>query len=376
MHYDYDKNLIKNSLSVEQMCAFLDELGSDPQPQGSIILNRTVCHCGNSHKLYYYNNTRLFRCYTDCGGDAFDIFELTRKVKSREVPKIRYDKDGHSFEDDWNLPEAIEYVAVYFGFSPMAKEDDEIAIDTKEDWEILNNYNRINSVNIETQKVELQEYDNSILSNLPRPVITPWIEEDITQEVMTHAAICYDPKASGIVIPHFDIDNRLIGIRERTLIASEEYKGKYRPAFINRQLYNHPLSFNLYNLNNSKDNIRKMRKAIVFESEKSCLKYASLFGIDNDISVAVCGSSLIQYQVKLLLECGAEEIVVAFDREGADDDKTKYVKKFYDMQKKYGNVVKLTFMYDKKGELLGFKDSPIDKGKDIFLKLFKSRISL
>ena len=148
MHYDYDKNLIKNSLSVEQMCAFLDELGSDPQPQGSIILNRTVCHCGNSHKLYYYNNTRLFRCYTDCGGDAFDIFELTRKVKSREVPKIRYDKEGHTFEDDWNLPEAIEYVAVYFGFSPMAKEDDEIAIDTKEDWEVLNNYNRINSVNI------------------------------------------------------------------------------------------------------------------------------------------------------------------------------------------------------------------------------------
>ena len=45
--------------------------------------------------------------------------------------------------------------------------------------------------------------------------------------------------------------------------------GKYRPLIVNKQMYNHPLGLNLYNLNNSKDNIKKMQTAIVFEGEKS-----------------------------------------------------------------------------------------------------------
>ena len=76
--YEYDKNAIKNSLSLEQMYSLLDDLGAAPQPQGSIILNKTICHCGNSHKLYYYDNTKLFKCYTDCAS-SFDIYELETK---------------------------------------------------------------------------------------------------------------------------------------------------------------------------------------------------------------------------------------------------------------------------------------------------------
>ena len=49
------------------------------------------------------------------------------------------------------------------------------------------------------------------------------------------------------IIPHYDINNNLIGIRERTLIKENEVYGKYRPAYLNGKLYNHPLSFSLYN---------------------------------------------------------------------------------------------------------------------------------
>jgi len=52
----------------------------------------------------------------------------------------------------------------------------------------------------------------------------------------------------------------------------------------------------LYNFNNSRCIIPKIKKAIVFEGEKSCLKYQSYFGIENDISVACCGSSFSAYQ--------------------------------------------------------------------------------
>ena len=375
--YEYDKNLIKNSLTLEQLYSFLDDLGAAPQLQGNIIINKTVCHNGNSHKLYYYDNTKLFRCYTDCGGEAFDIYELTRKVKSRENPKERWTTEGNRYLDEWNLPEAIEYVAQYFGFSPVQREFEQNST-ILEDWKIFNNYDRIEKINNETQIVELKVYDDGIIHNLPRPQIEPWLREGITQEVMNKRNICYDPKHCGIVIPHYDIDNRLIGIRERTLIKENEAKGKYRPALLNKQLYNHPLSFNLYNLNNSKENIKIMKKAIIFEGEKSPMLYASYFGEENDISVACCGSSLIQYQVKLLLELGVEEIIIGFDKqfqEFNDDEHKKLIKNFRNIHKKYSPYVQISYMFDK-WDLLGYKDSPIDKGSDTFLELFKRRIIL
>ena len=106
-----------------------------------------------------------------------------------------------------------------------------------------------------------------------------------------------------------------MGLRGRSLCAADSERfGKYRPIFVNQQFYSHPLGMNLYNLNNSKDNIKLMGKAIVFESEKSCLLYQSYFGIESDISVACCGSNLSIHQVQLLLDAGAKEIIVAFDR--------------------------------------------------------------
>lgn len=376
--YEYDKNLIKNSLSLEQIHSFLDDLDAAPQQKGTNeILSKTICHCGNSHKLYYYDNTKLFRCYTDCGGEAFDIYELTRKVKSRENPKERWTTEGNRYLDEWNLPEAIEYVAQYFGFSPVAKNSEEFSV-VLNDWKVLNNYDRIENISKETQQVELKTYDDAILKHLPRPIIQNWVDEGISQEVMNSRGICYDPKNCGIVIPHHDSLGRLIGIRERTLVKENEEKGKYRPAFINKQLYNHPLSFNLYNLFYSQNNIKLMKKAIVYEGEKSCLLQASYFGAENDISVACCGSSLIPYQVQLLIDLGVEEIIIGFDKqfqEFNDDEHKKLVKNLRNIHKKYSPYVQISYMFDK-WDLLGYKDSPIDRGPDVFLELFNRRIIL
>lgn len=213
---------------------------------------------------------------------------------------------------------------------------------------------------------------------MPRPHIIPWEQEGISQEVIEARGICYNPASQGIVIPHYNENNELIGIRERTLIKENEVNGKYKPAIINRQMYNHPLGFNLYNLNNSQNNIRDIKKAIIFEGEKSCLLYASYFGLDNDISVAVCGSSLGNYQMNLLTSLNVEEVIIAFDKqfqEIGDSEWTRWTKKLNEINKKYGKIVQISFIFDKWG-LLGYKDSPIDKGKEIFLNLFKKRVTV
>lgn len=371
MIYEYNKDELKNYISDEQMYEFLSELGAEPQWSNGCIINKTICHCGQSHKLYYYFNSKLFKCYTDCGGDAWDIFELTRKVMSREHPKAREDPD-------WNLPEAIDYVARYFHFAPNQRVENELR-ETLNEEQIFDKYDRIKDINIDTQEIELKTYDGSFLRNFPRPRILPWLEEGITQDVMNNRGICYDPKNCGIIIPHYDINGRLIGIRERTLIEEQaENYGKYMPAKIAGQMYNHPLSFNLYNLNWSKDNIQKMKKAFVFEGEKSSLLFASYFGEQNDLSVAICGSSFINYQAWLLINLGVEEIIVGLDKqfkEPGDEEFKKLTRNLKNIYKKYGNFVTISFLFDKEN-LLDYKDSPIDKGKDVFLELYKRRVNL
>jgi hypothetical protein len=135
---------------------------------------------------------------------------------------------------------------------------------------------------------------------------------------------------------------------------------------------------NLYNFNLVKDNIATMKKAIIFEGEKSCLLYKSYFGIENDISVACCGSNVSAYQIQMLMEAGAQEIIIAFDRqfqEIGDKEFKHLVKNFTTLQSKFKNYVLLSFVFDKK-MITGYKDSPIDCGPQIFLKLFSERVIL
>ena len=135
---------------------------------------------------------------------------------------------------------------------------------------------------------------------------------------------------------------------------------------------------NLYNLNNSKKAIQILEKAIVFEGEKSSLLYQSHFGLENDISVACCGSNLSAYQVQLLIDAGAKEIIVAFDRQFQEigDEEFKHLKtNLMRLRDKYKNFVLISFIFDK-NMITGYKSSPIDEGPEKFLQLFKERIVL
>lgn len=109
--------------------------------------------------------------------------------------------------------------------------------------------------------------------------------------------------------------------------------------------------------------------------EKSCLLFNSYFGAENDISVAVCGSSLINYQFELLKSLGVIEIVVAFDKQYKqqnDEEWKRWEKKLKHIHDKYGGIVQISYLLDFKDKL-EYKDSPIDKGPEIFLELFQDR---
>ena len=364
----FDKSEIKNSLSTEDVFGLLEEWGGEPEYTDFGIISATICHNkpgDGSRKLYYYDNSQLFHCYTGCEDPSFDIFQLTIKIFDIQSNKI-IDLNG-----------AVRFIAFKFGILIHSEAPDEEQL---QDWKVFDRYERIQSIEVKDYNIQLKEYDPIILDRLNYNVkIAPWLDEGITQEAMIAARIGYYPSANQISIPHYDADGRFIGLRGRTLsIEDAERFGKYRPMIINKTMYSHPLGMNLYGLNQSKSNIKLIQKAIVFESEKSHLLYASHFGIENNISVACCGSNLSAYQVNMLAAAGAKEIVVAFDKQFTSTGTAEsrlWANKLKSIYKKYKNDINLSFIWDK-NDLLNYKSSPIDEGKDKFLQLFKERVVL
>lgn len=364
----YDKSEIRKQLEIENIYDLLQEWGGEPEYTDFGILSTTICHNlpgEGSKKLYYYKNSGLFKCYTGCDA-SFDIFELLSKVMDVQ------------FNKQFDLNQSVMWIVHKYNLSGQQAEDtDNTDLD---DWKYLTNYERLKDVGSNVNILELKEYNPDILSRFNYSVkLAPWLNEGISQLALDNALIGFYPGGDQITIPHFDQTGRFIGLRGRTLCEKEgEVYGKYRPIKVNQTQYNHPLGMNLYNLNNSRKNIQLMKKAIVFEAEKSCLKYQSYFGIENDISVACCGSSITAQQMQLLLDAGAQEIIIAFDRqfkEIGDDEFLKLKKSLLKIRDKYKNYVTISFIFDKK-RITGYKASPIDEGKDKFLQLFKERIIL
>ena len=368
---NYDKTEIKEQLTKDNIYQLLYEWGGEPEYTNFGILSATICHNPKgvgSRKLYWYANSNLFRCYTGCDEPTFDIFDLTRKVFSIQ------------FHKDLDLNDAVRYIASYFGFIGHIEIEENYGALTAEIEYEETKLKQLNKQAEKPQFIILKEYDTTILENLDyRLKLEPWLKEGINQNAINEARIGYYLGNDQITIPHFDMNGRFVGLRGRSMCQADcDLYGKYRPLIVNKQMYNHPLGLNLYNLNKVKDNIKALGTAIVFESEKACLLFKSYFGLDSDISVACCGSNLSQYQIELLIAAGAHNIILAFDRQFQEigDKEHQHIKKnILKLAEKNHLNINFSAIFDK-DMITAYKASPIDEGKDKFLKLYKERIIL
>lgn len=147
---------IKNSLTIEQVKELLYALGGDPILKGDIIISRTICHGGQSHKLYYYDNTKLFRCYTECS-DIFDIYDFI--IKNKKVEGV-----------DFTLFQAIQFVITFFNLT-VSNENFVYSNEEVGDWQIFNKYEQNSSQEKQEKVIEFKYYDDKILKYLPKPKI-------------------------------------------------------------------------------------------------------------------------------------------------------------------------------------------------------------
>lgn len=353
----YSKDVVKEYIELEDVYTLLDYLGAEPELYSDHIVARTICHGGDSHKLYYYENTGLCRCFTgDCG--TFDIFELLVRINHID------------------LNEAINFIVFFFNLDSQVEATD---LSFDDDWIYLRRAQKLLNLKPKEQnKLVLPEYDESILKYFPQPLIKNWKQEGIEKEICDYMSIRYDPVNGGILIPHYDENDRVVGIRIRTLLKDQEEFGKYRPWKFDGELYNHPLGFNLYGFNKAQENIRKAKLAIVVESEKAVLQYLSYFGTANDMCVAVCGSSLSKYQFQMLQDLGVNELVIGFDRDFKERGSQEYKElqgKWKKIWQQYSSLVNISFLWDK-DDILDYKSSPLDHGPKAFEYLFRNRVYL
>ena len=214
------------------------------------------------------------------------------------------------------------------------------------------------------------------------PLAAPveWLKDGISASVMRHYNIRVDTALHKVIIEHRNIDGELIGIRGRTYDPKELDEGKkYMPVFIQGDMYNHPLGRNLYGLCYNKKVIENIKKVCIFEAEKSVLQIGSMYGIENNWSVAVCGSNVSQDQFKLILSLQVEEVIIAFDAEHEgkrwDPDTIAYEEKLLKVAAPLLPYVNVSIIFDY-DHLLPHKASPSDCGKEIFEQLYHNRVKL
>lgn len=319
-------------------------------------ISDTVCHHGSKQKLYYYKESKSFHCYTECG--QMDVIGVVMEFKGYEQEEFH---------------KAINWICVKlnidnceYGFGKQEQISD---------WEFIRKYKKNTKKEVEYKP--LVPYDESILRIFQKFYTQEWMNEGISIETMRKYNILYCTWQQKIIIPHYDLNNQLVGVRCRSLIEEDILLfGKYTPFRLEKKFFNHSLGQNLFGLNHNMDAILKKRKIMLVEAEKSVFQTDTMFGEDN-FTVALCGSNLTDYQRAIILMLGVREVIVALDKQYEDvnsDECKKWSKHIKEkIIDKLTPYVSVTVLWDSNG-LLGYKDSPTDKGEEILLQLMDNKI--
>lgn len=360
-----DRDTLMQSITLDEMKTLLIELGAqhieDESSKGHIITN-TICHniSDGKLKLYYYIEEFSFHCYTACSC-SFNIFDLV--IKNHSLKNV-----------DLTFPQAIYWVANKLGRKTHGlNKPDGFRYEPQHnaELEMMRKYSK--------KKIKLPElnvYDDIILtlfSNYHHPA---FLEDSISHEAMDKFEIKYYPFRHKIVIPHRKWDTgEIIGIKGRSLDEKDIEMGfKYIPLKINEISYAYPTYQNLYGLWQNKEAIKRTGKCIIFESEKSVLQCQSFYG-ENNFSVALSGSNISMQQVNMLLSLGISECIIALDKEFTDlmsNEAMRYQAKLIKLSHLLNKYFRVNVIYDTQG-LIGYKDSPSDRGKLILEELLHNK---
>lgn len=183
-----------------------------------------------------------------------------------------------------------------------------------------------------------------------------WLDEGIDYKTQVEFEVGFDIQTGRVIFPIRNKHGQLIGVKGR---AVHESNAKYL------YLYECHKHLELFNLHRASPYIEEAKKVIVFEGAKSVMKAWS-YGYRN--CVAIEGGDISDIQIKLLKKLGSDiEIIFAYDKDKTLDEIRSVASRIY------GRIV--TAIIDEQN-LLEEKDSPVDKGIEVWEKLYRSRVTI
>ncbi len=323
------------------------------------LIMPTGCHneiIGTAkHKLYYYEDSKKFHCYTCCG--SMNPFEFV--VQAYRTRGIKYSLSNAAI-----IIERIIQERLRDGFAIVTPPSN-VKKEIEEDWH-----------------KSLTEYNPSIMNCFSRnkKYLKVWEKEGISFDAMDKFGIKFDMIRNRMVIPIYDDKGVFVGAKVRNFNQEDIENGrKYMPLIHNNEIYTYDKGKILYGLNFNKKNIKNAKRAIIFESEKSTILYESLYVGNKAVSIG--GSNVSIYQTELLKQYKVETVVLALDNDYSllPNENGEYDKYFglYKMLKEANKLdakgFNVEIVYDWEQSFLENKDAPIDKGREIWNKLYRNR---
>ena len=358
---------LKEQLNIEHYEMLFEALEIPIKHRGSKTYKlMTGCHNINaedgSPNLEFNLEYKSFRCYTH---DCFDI-------KDNDVISLiqkRWDLLGY----DYHFVDILNFI-----IDTCDLDIGRILSQPKKksfDWSWLDRYakDKKGDYIIDTSK----SYNSDILGLFAKKYPLEWINEGISINTMDKYKITYYPFRNATIIPIYQEEN-LIGIRGRYWREDDIEQGKYRPiTLLDGTTYKFPTSQYFYSWNESLQGIKKAKKVLLVEGEKSCMKSYEWFG-DDTFTLGLFGKNLSKAKLNYLLTLGIEEVIIGIDSDFKNTQGQEF-KDFIEGVNKIINVLsgyfKISVMYNNQG-YDGYKFSPFDFTKEQYNVLWKERVRI
>lgn len=343
-----------------------------------------ACHHGDNHSALLDPDTLKVHCFSECG-DTMLLHTFIKRALNLTNPQ-----DAKDYIEEWIENQELDLS------NRIARN---MNFEYKERPYIPGKVEMVPGIDAKILDKLKSQFDCSI-ETLSKLV---WRREDgIDPEILAMYDVAYyppkDPKRKNdgtIILPHHNVKGEIVGLYERSFrplrkkVKEEnpeiDYKlllnyprAKYVPLLRDEEdrgetktSWSFPNSQNLYGLHLALDSIREHEKAIIFEGGKSVM-LSRQYGHPYAVATHTFGAHL--NHISMLIAAGAKEIILAFDKQYESQEGQAwelYQRKTQDLATRVGKYCIIKRMIDDKDRpLLAFKDSPIDKGKEIFEQLF------
>ena len=354
-----DVKKLKKSLSLSHYSLILDKLGI---PIFSKSNTEWRCYSGDRHKnsydggtnLVFYPDTKIFTSFS--AGRSYDCISLVQT-------RLNLLGQTCSFIDACNW--ILDVTGLDTTKLSIPKTSNHVY-----DWSGLEKF-----IKIRKYGNELPEYSRDIIDSLPPLYPQNWVDEGISEETMAKYQIRYYERCNQTVIPCFDDNARLIGVRVRNWDKERIEQAKYMPLItLDGQCYKFNTNQVFYGINYNKPMIEQTGEVWLGESEKFVLQLDSWMG-SKSCALAMYGHQLGLQRRNQLIKMGVKKVVYCPDMDflGKSDEEfeqwCKSVRHLCDMFKGYCQV---DIMWDD-GELLGPKENATDRDKATWDKLWENR---